>query len=74
MKADYTDDVRGIIVSTPEADGRAERYEFFAKLPGFAFTVYLNQGYFANDAAAEAWVKEHYPDEYKGGIEMRTRI
>ena len=29
------------------------------------------RGHFENDSQAEAWVKEHKPDEYKAGLEMR---
>ena len=49
-------------------------YQFWAwREYGWTLRYYecIARGSFRNDDEAEAWVKEHYPDDYANGIEMR---
>jgi hypothetical protein len=66
-RLDYTDDLRSVIIG--EA---GTLYKFYTRHPGFDFVEYLATGVFGTDAEAEAWVKAHYPDAYRHGIEMRV--
>ena len=67
MSADYTDDVRGIIIG---GDDRT-LYKFYTIVPP-GIEHHLDMGLFEDDAAAEAWIKERYPAAYANGIEMRA--
>lgn len=58
----FDDDVNGIIIGDVTFP-----YQFWT-LDG---KHRIDKGFFVNDAEAEAWVKEHYPAEYKAGIDMR---
>lgn len=52
--------VRGHIIGNVEWP-----YEFWQDGERFA------RGYFENDAEAESWCREHYPERAAGGVEMR---
>lgn len=60
----FDEDVRGVVIgdvtATYEFWTRDDRPRRFAR------------GAFPTDAHAEAWVREHHPEEYAAGVEMRV--
>ena len=60
--------VRGTIVGGEHHIGQ-RRYKFYTK-DGKPIT-YVWQ-FFDNDAQAEAWFQEQFPEHYKRGVEMRS--
>lgn len=71
MRIYYTDDVRGTVVGDQHT-----YYEFWTAknsgYPTYLDPYKITSGYFCNDADAELWIKNHQPDLYLSGIEMRA--
>jgi hypothetical protein len=60
----FTDDVRGIVIGAVTVP-----YEFWTR---GEHPIRFDRGGFTSDADAEQWVREHYPEEYAAGVEMRV--
>ncbi len=58
---DFTDDVRGKIIGGDNAP-----YEFWNDEGRFA------RGHFDNDDEAVEYIRDHYPEKYNAGFEMRV--
>ena len=67
----FMDDVNGTIIGP-----FTNPYEFWYTFPQghvlAGMTTRLDRGFFETDEEAKEWVKEHYPEEYRHGIEMRV--
>lgn len=62
----FVEDVNGVVIGDPRED--ESRYRFYT-LDGRR--IHYDELWFADDAAAAAWFREHYPEYCKAGAEMR---
>lgn len=66
----YDDDVRGTIIG-----GDRRHYEFWTEERDEVRCIWpsrIAEGEFANDDEALAWFREHYPEHFAKGCEMRV--
>ena len=61
-----TETVRGTVIGD---QAPRFRYRFYTKEGDL---IHYDWVHFDDDAQAEAWFKENYPEHYKRGVEMRA--